>query len=525
MDLIIRNGRVFDGSGNPWFRTDIRVEDGKITEIGNLRGSRSDKTIDASRLIVCPGFIDIHSHSDIQLIINPTMDSKIYQGVTTELNGNCGHSPCPLIGLDVKRLRYYSIMEKLKVKPWSTTREYLDTLKTRCHATNTATLMGYVNIRVPVLGMESNEPDDKELSLMKSLVAQGMEDGLFGLSTGLFYPPNSFATTDELTELCRVVAEFDGVYVTHIRGAGKTLVEAIEEAIKIGEESGVRVQCVHHKAYGKNYSYKIPITLNLIEEARVRGVDVSIDVYPYIRDSGNFTGWLPSWAHAGGSDELLKRLKDKKIRDRIKREIYNKIEDPGTLISTSILTSLQRRPELSGKKIAELAEERDVETIDYAIELLIEEEGLGVGISSEFGFEKDLKMILQNPNSMIGSDGSGVSVNVKEWTHPRNYGTYARLLGRYVRDKGTLTLQEAIRKCTSFPAQRLGLKERGLIREGMWADITIFDYEKIRDNYSLTNPAQYAEGVEYVLVNGTIVLNKGKHTGKLPGKTLLLGKS
>jgi N-acyl-D-aspartate/D-glutamate deacylase len=265
--------------------------------------------------------------------------------------------------------------------------------------------------------------------------------------------------------------------------------------------------------------------LNLIEEARVRGVDVTIDVYPYIRDSGNFTGWLPAWAHIGGPEELLKRLKDKKSRDRIKREIYDKIEDPRTLISTSILTSLQRKPELSGKKIAELAKERDVETIDYAIELLIEEEGLGVGISSEFGFEKDLKMILQDPNSMIGSDGSGLSKDTKKWNHPRNFGTYPRLIRKYVREENTLTLQEAIRKSTSLPAQRLGLKDRGLIREGMWADITIFDYNKISDNYSLTNPNQYAEGVEYVLVNGAMVLNKGKHTGKLPGKTLLLGKS
>jgi N-acyl-D-amino-acid deacylase len=521
LDVLIKNGKIYDGIGNPWFKADIGIDEGKISSIGNMKGVTTDRVIDASKLVVCPGFIDIHCHSDLYLITNPTLDAKIHQGVTTELNGNCGTSPSPLIGH--MKERYLSRMERLGVEHrWSTTKEYFQILEERGHATNAATLIGYGNARVPILGMDSREPNEGELDSMKALVAQGMENGLFGMSTGLWYPPNSFATTEELIELCKVVDEYGGTYVTHIRSESRFFVEAIEEAIKIGEESGVNVECVHHKAYGKIYGDKIPITLGLIDSARDRGVDVTLDVYPYVRDSGGFTGWLPTWANAGGAEELLKRLKDAETCERIKKEIENQIEEPRSLLSTSILTNLRIHPELSGKTVAELAAEKGMDIIDYAIQLLIEEEGEGVGISSEFGTEENLKKVLSHTASMIGSDGSGVSVDlVKGWTHPRNFGTFPRVIGKYVREEGALTLQEAIRKCTSFPAQRLGLKDRGMIREGMWADITIFDYNKIKDNFSLTNPAQYPRGIVYVLVNGVLVLDKGKHTGKLPGKVLL----
>jgi N-acyl-D-amino-acid deacylase len=523
MDLIIKNGKIFDGIGNPWFKADIGVEEGKIIEVGNLSSTKADKKINASKLIICPGFIDIHSHSDLQLISNPTMDSKVYQGVSTELNGNCGTSPAPLIG--AMKEQYLSRQKRTDVEDrWSTVKEYFQILEERGHATNTATLLGYGNVRVAVLGMDSRTPNNLEIDLMKALVGQGMENGLFGLSTGLWYPPNSFATTEELIELCKIVAEYGGTYVAHIRSESRYFVEAIEESIKIGEESGVNVHCVHHKAYGKIYRHKIPITLGLIDKARDRGIDVTLDVYPYIRDSGGFSGWLPAWAHDGGAKGLLKRLKNPETRERIKKEIDQQIEEPEKLISTSILTGLHNHPELSGKKVADLANEKNMDIIDYAIDLLIEEEGRGVGISSEFGTEEDLKTILKHPSSMVGSDGRGVTNEVKSWTHPRYFGTYPRVIGKYVREENALTLQEAIRKCTSFPAQRLGLKQRGMIREGMWADITIFDYNKIRDNFSLTNPAQYAEGIEYLLVNGVLVLDKGKHTGALPGKVLYRNK-
>jgi N-acyl-D-amino-acid deacylase len=520
LDVLIKNGKIFDGTGNPWFKADIGLKEGKIEELGNLKGTYADRVIKAKGLIVCPGFIDIHCHSDYILISNPTMDAKIYQGVTTELNGNCGHSPSPHIGPDYKKLRYYPNMEELGVEPWTTTKEYFEILNERGHATNTATLLGYANIRVPIMGMDSREPNDTELELMKALVTQGMENGLFGLSTGLWYPPSSFATPRELIELCKIVAEHNGVYVTHIRSESRRLIEAIEEAIKIGECSGVGVECVHHKAYGKPYWNKIPITLELIEKARDRGVDITIDVYPYIWDSGNFSGWLPAWAHDGGPEGLLKRLKDPETREKIKNEIDNQIEEPRSLISTSILTRLRKNPKLSGKKVADLAAAEDIDIIDYALNLLMKEEGVGVGISSQFGSEENVKKILNHPASMVGSDGSGVSKDIKTWTHPRNFGTFPRIIGKYVREERALTLQKAIRKCTSFPAQRLRLKDRGMIREGMWADITIFDYNNITDNFSILNPAQYAKGVEYVFVNGILVLEKGKHTGKLPGKAL-----
>ena len=524
LDILIKNGKIFDGAGNPWFKADIGVDDGKITNIGDLSSAHADRVIDASGLVVCPGFIDIHSHSDFFLITNPTMDAKVRQGVTTELNGNCGISPAPLIGPRWPLLSM--LMEQAGLKPsWSTIKQYFDILEERCHATNTATLIGYGNVRVAVMGTDSREPTDRELGVMKALVAQGMENGLFGLSTGLFYAPNSFATTEELIELCRVVAEYGGLHVTHIRSESTFLVEAIEEAIRISGESGVRAQCVHHKAFGKPHWHKIPVTLDLIDKAGERGVDVTLDVYPYIRDQGSFNGWLPVWAHDGGPGELVKRLKDPETRERIKREIENLIDEPRGLLSTSVLTSLAKNPNYSGKRLAELAEARNMDIIDFALDLIIEEEGEEVGISSQFGSEENVRRILKHPASMVGSDGSGASAEIEEWIHPRNFGTYARVIGKYVRDEGALTLQEAIRKCTSLPAQRLGLKQRGLIREGMWADITIFDYDRIHDNYSLTNPAQYSEGVEYVIVNGQLVLDRGSHTGALPGKVLRRGAS
>jgi N-acyl-D-amino-acid deacylase len=522
-DIVILNGIIVDGTGNPWFRSDIGVEEGKIIDIGKLKSTHVDRVVDASGLIVCPGFIDIHSHSDFILITNPTMDAKIYQGVTTELNGNCGTSPTPFIGREIRKLGYYHAT-KLS-KSWSTTKEYFRVLEEKGHATNTATLLGYVNVRVAVMGFSNLKPSYEELSVMKALVSQGMENGLFGLSTGLLYPPSSFATTEELIELCKVVNEYNGVYVTHIRSESKFLVEAIEEAIRIGKESGVNVQCVHHKAFGKPHWDKIPITLSLIKKARENEVDVTLDVYPYIRDSGNFTGWLPTWAHAGGPEKLLKRLRNPETRDKLKKDIENNVEEGRSVLSTSVLTTLSKHSELSGKRIAELAKNKNMDVIDYTIDLLIEEEGLGVGISSQFGSEENVKRILRHPASMIGSDGSGVSSNTKEWIHPRSFGTYPRFINKYVREEKVLPLQEAIRKCTSFPAQRLGLKDRGMIREGMWADITIFNYDTICDNFSLTNPNQYAEGVEYVLVNGTLVLDKGRHTGNLPGKVLRRGMS
>lgn len=527
-DTVILNGIIVDGTGNPWFRSDIGIEEGKIVNIGKLKSTHVDIVVDASGLIVCPGFIDIHSHSDFILITHPTMDAKIYQGVTTELNGNCGTSPTPFIGSEIRKLGclhdiHYD--ETKLPKSWSTTKEYFRVLEEQGHATNTATLLGYVNVRVAVLGLASHKPSENELSVMKALVAHGMENALFGLSIGGLYPPSSFASTEELIELCKVVNEYSGIYVTHIRGESKFLVEAIEEAIRIGEESGVSVQCVHHKAFGKPHWNKIPVTLSLIKKARERGVDVTLDVYPYVRDSGNFTGWLPAWAHAGGSEKLVKRLKDPETREKVKKAIENSAEEGRSILSTSVLTTLRNHPELSGESIAELAETKKMDVIDYAIDLLIEEEGLGVGISSQFGSEENVKRILRHSASMIGSDGFGVSSTTKEWIHPRSFGTYPRFISKYVRDEKVLSLQEAIRKCTSFPAQRLGLKERGLIKEGMWGDITIFNYDKVHDNFSLTNPNQYAEGVEYVLVNGTLVLDKGRHTGKLPGKVLRRGMS
>lgn len=528
MEIIIKNGFVFDGSGNPWVKADIGIEKGKIARVGKLKGIKVDSEIDATGLVVCPGFIDIHCHSDILLLSNPTMDAKVFQGVTTELNGNCGNSPTPLVG-DMKNRR----AERLNIEAnWATHKEYVEALSEKGHATNSAMLQGYNQLRMAVMGMDDRKVTDRELGLMKLLLRQSLDQGVFGLSTGLWYSPSSFATTEELIELCKIVAKYDATYVTHIRSESRKFVEAIEEAIRIGEESGASVECVHHKAYGEHDWGKIPVTLDLITKARERGVDVTLDVYPYIYDSGNFEGWLPVWARTGGFVELGKRLKDPVLREKIKSEIENQIQEPEKLLSTAILTRCNSHPEYAGKKLIELAKAKKMNIIDYAIELSIEEIdsiGMGsraIGISSKMSCEENVKRVITHPASMIGSDGSGHPMkNNKDWIHPRNFGTFPRFFGKYVRDEGVLSLQEAIRKCTSAPAQRIGLKERGLIREGMWADITIFNYHEINDNFSLEDPVQYPTGIKYVIVNGATVIDDGEHTGQLPGKSLIHGKS
>ena len=519
-DILIRNGSIVDGAGNPWFKADIGIRDGKILKVGNLASSTGKKIIDARGLVVSPGFIDIHNHSDSALLINPKAESMIRQGVTTMLIGNCGKSASP--------------SEK-----WQTLNKYFAQLDKQGVATNVAALVGHGDIRTMVLGEASRLPTSKELKEMKALVAQAMEDGAIGMSTGLDYAPGMFSDTNEIIELCKVVAKYGGIYTTHIRSGGPTWGKAVWEAIEIAEKSGVPLQISHLESHYGNWGNEEKI-LKILEEARARGRDVKTDIPPYLCGGTGIFTMLPVWAHEGGTPKILERLRDPVEREKIKEWILKKKTPTAT--STMITDGLpdkiwigasQKNPNYVGKNLAQIAELRGKDPLDVAFDLIIEE-GKNISMVIEHHFEDDMRILIKHPLSMIVSDGSALAPYGplgEGKPNPRSYGTFPLVIRKYVRGETRkeeptevgvklLSLQEAVRKITSFPAQKLGLKDRGMLREDMWADIVIFDPQTIEDQATYVNPHQYPKGIPYVLVNGQIVIENGEHTGILPGKIL-----
>jgi len=541
-ETLIKNGLVIDGAGNPWFRADIGVSEGKIVQIGRLGNVKAEVVLDARGLVVSPGFIDIHTHSDLALLINPRAESKIRQGVTTEVIGNCGDSAAPVKKETVSFLKEVGEWggEVKAVKwNWSSFGDYLNRLEERRVSLNVASLVGHGTVRIAVMGVENRSPTNKEMREMKTLVAESMKDGAFGLSSGLVYLPGCFAETSELIELCKVVADYGGFYASHIRGERETIVEALKEAIEIGEQAGVPVQVSHNcPKYGAHGRFKEQS--EVYEKARAREVDVTFDNDAHTDYNPTLSQVLPQWAQAGGNKKIVARLKDLKSREKIKREI---IEDkfPGPGYSGLVkhgrwnrifLFRCKKNKDLIGKSLQEIAKIRGVDSFDAYFDLIIEEKG---DVSALFNYidEEDIRTVLRHPLMMVCSDGSayapyGVLGRINGYS-PCDYGEYPYILERYVREEKVLTLHEAIRKMTSFPAQRLGLRDRGLLREGMWADFVIFDFNAVRDRatsrypyrFPLPNfPHKYPEGIKYVLVNGEIVVEKGKHKGVFPGRVL-----
>jgi N-acyl-D-aspartate/D-glutamate deacylase len=533
-DIVIKGGRIIDGTGNPWFKADVCVKDGKIAKVGRLSHVNAEKVIDAKGLIVSPGFIDMHSHSDFSVIFNPKAESTIRQGVTTLVVGNCGMSLAPVNpAREDLLMRYISPFlppgEKLEIK-WSTFSEYLKHQEKFGVSSNIANLVGHGTVRIAVMGFEERTPTKEELGEMKMLVAEAMEAGAFGMSTGLIYPPGIYSKTEELIELAGVVAKYGGIYTSHIRGEGTTLIEAVKEAIEIGEEGKLPIEISHHKAAGKPQWGKSKETLRLMEEARERGVEVTCDQYPYKAGMTSLVTLLPPWAHQGGMNKLLERLRSPEEREKMRRNIEEGI--PGwenfaascgweNIYVSSVKT--EKNKPLEGKNIAEIAKIMGKPDEFTALcELLLEEEGAATMVLFMMD-EEDIRRIMKHPLSMVGSDSWSVApygiLGVGK-PHPRFYGTYPKILGEYVRENKTLSLEEAIRKMTSLPAQKIGLWNRGLLREGTWADIVIFNPDTVKDKATYQDPHQYPEGIEYVLVNGQIVVELGEHTGILTGKIL-----
>ncbi len=495
-DLIIRGGRIVDGTGNAWFRGDIAINGETIAAIGKLDNTTAKRVIVAQDLIVAPGFIDIHSHSRDAILSVPNAENAIREGVTTVIDGNDGSSPLPF-------------------KP------FFDKLTQARIAINFGLFVGQGTIRGQVLGNVDRKATPEEIEKMKALVRQAMEDGSFGLSTGLFYVPGNYTPTEEVIELAKVAGQMGGMHISHMRNEAADILKSIAETIAIGEHGGLPTQVSHHKIIGKGNWGKSADTLKMIAEARARGVDVSIDQYPYTASSTGINALLPQWAQEGTRADVLKRLNDPATRARIKAAIVEsiKFDRGGGDAKNVVIAACGWDHSLEGKSLADITRERGrsasfEDAAETAMEIVAK--GSASAIFHAIN-EDDIARIMQNPLTMVASDG-GVVVFKSGAPHPRNYGTFARVLGIYVREKHVLGLEEAIRKMTALPATRLKLYDRGILRPGLKADIVVFDAATVRDRATFAEPHQYADGFSYVIVNGGVVLDNGKMTEARPGQ-------
>ncbi|MFQ5789238.1 MAG: amidohydrolase family protein [Acidobacteriota bacterium] len=507
VDLLIQGGRVVDGAGSPWMQADVAIRGDTIVAVGRSP-VKARRTIAASGKVVCPGFIDMHAHSEYGLIVDPRALSKVTQGVTTEVLGE--HlSAGPVLG---KAEDDPMLVAPPIERDWTTLGEFFDKLRANGIGVNVLSYVGSGQVRASVVGYENRPASPDELQTMKKLVAEAMEDGAFGLSSGMAYIPNAFATTDELIELAGVAAAYGGLYVTHLRSG----IEGLREGITIAREAGLPVH-IHH--LNSTSSSRIKGYVAEIEKARAQGVDITGNVYPYIAGWTYLRSLLPNWVLEGGNESMLRRLGDEEERLRILEEM-REAEAQRPRWARTFVSSYN--PDVDGLSIIELGRQRGVPPEEGLVELLIEQQGEGFQIS--FGnTEEYLREALRQPWVAIGSDGSALSVGMRTALgkpHPRSFGTHPRVLAKYVREEKLLTLEEAIRKMTSLPAERLGLADRGLLRPGMKADVVVFDEERVQDLATFEKPEQYARGVEWVLVNGTAVVEEGAPTGALPGKVL-----
>jgi dihydroorotase/N-acyl-D-amino-acid deacylase len=527
-DIVIRNGRIVDGTGSPWYSGDVGIRDGKIAAIGRLAGAESKRVVDAAGMVVAPGFIDMLGQSDLTILVNPHLPSKIFQGITTEITGE-GGSVAPLNDaiLEADRLSY----QHFNITPdWRTFSQYFARLEKQGIGINFASYVGATQVRRMILGDEDRTPNQAELEQMVALVREAMKEGAVGVSTALQYPPAPYAKTEELIALAAESARCGGIYATHMRSEGDAITAALDEAIRIGREAKTPVEIWHLKAAGKSNWGRMPEIIARIEEARQSGVDISANTYAYTAWFNSMSAFIPPWAHGGGDKKLLERLKDPATRARIREEMltpsaawdneWQEVPDPA-----AILVSVVYNPKLvslQGKTIAQIAASWGKDPQETIFDLLVQDDALtDVAV---FGMsESDVALALVQPWVSIDNDSQGTAPDGllgREHPHPRAYGTFPRILRKYVREEKKLRLEEAIRKFSALPAQRMRLADRGVIKAGMWADLVVFDPETVRDLATFENPNQLSEGMRYVLVNGVPVIDGGKMTNALPGKVL-----
>lgn len=527
-DLLIVGGHILDGSGSPWFEGSVAVKDGKIADIGRLPKASARRVVDATGLVVAPGFIDLHSHSDYTLLVDGTAQSKIRQGVTTEILGESS-SAGPVLGPAASEFDRYLQPLGLQ-RDWTTLGEYFARLERQGISVNIASYVSSGQVRGCVLGNVNRAPTAEELEKMKGLIEQAMREGAIGLSSGLIYPPNMFATTDELIELAKVVAPYGGIYATHIRGEGAHGIQAIDEAIAISEKAKLPAHIFHFKMDGRANWGRMVEQVRHIRVARDRGVDITVDQYPYIAAMTGLEMCLPPKYLEGTSEQIVTRLKDPKARAEIRRAIAtglpgwedNEVKSVGGW--HGVLVASLQKPEnkkYEGKRMDEVARLMGKDPLDALCDLLISEGGSADAIYFSMS-EPDVRLAMRQPWVGVGSDGSAVNpeMTFAGKPHPRFYGSFPRVLGYYVREQKVLTLTDAVRKMTSFSAQITGLSDRGLLRPGLAADITIFDPKTVTDKATFQNPLQYAVGIPYVIVNGEVVIDNGQHTGAKPGRVL-----
>jgi N-acyl-D-aspartate/D-glutamate deacylase len=527
-DVIIRNGHIIDGTGSPWYSGDIGIRDGRIAAIGFLGAAQAKRTIDARGMVVAPGFIDMLGQSEMTMLVNPHLPSKIFQGITTEFTGE-GGSAAPLNDAIIKadRVTY----EHYKITPdWRTLRQYFARLEKQGMGINLGTYVGATQVRRMVLGDDNVQPTPAQLEQMKALVREAMHDGAVGVSTSLQYAPAPYAKTEELIALAGEASKFGGVYATHMRSEGSAITAAIDEAIRIGREGHIPVEIWHLKAAGKQQWGKMPFIVAQIEKARASGIDISANTYAYPAWFNSFSAFIPPWAHDGGDAKLVERLKDPAIRARIRQEMQmpsndwdnELLEIPG---AEAILVCVVQNPQLvplQGKTISDIAKLWNKDIFDTIFDLLIQDNAFTqVAVYGMAG--PDVALALEQPWVSIDNDSQGTAPDGllgQEHPHPRAYGTFPRILRKYVREEQRLKLEEAIRKFSALPAQRMRLADRGVLKAGMWADVVVFDPQTITDRATFEDPNQLSEGMQYVLVNGVPVIDGGKVTNALPGKVL-----
>ena len=543
-DLLLRGGHVVDGTGAPSFRADLAIADGRIAALGNLDDAPAADVLDISGLAACPGFIDMHSHSDTTLLVDGRGLSKIHQGVTTEVVGNCGFSPAPITDHSAKDVAglHGSFGSAVSALPWDwrSFGDYLARLEAGGLGVNVVALAGHLTLRAVAMGFARRPPTDDELAVMRRLLADALDDGAWGLSTGLIYPPSCYADTDELVALAEVASERGGFYFSHIRGEGASLLKAVGEACEIAERAGLPVQVAHHKASGQPYWGRTRESLQLIDWANQRGLRVDFDVYPYVASSSLLDSLLPAWAHEGGLEPTLERLRDPATRARLAAEGPANSRQLDQVFISLVQTAANKWCE--GLSVVEVAERRGVAPAEAVFALLLEEQARAAMISFTMD-EADVRRVLSHPRATIGSDGLAVAPEgplSEGKPHPRFYGTFPRVLGHYARDEGLFSQEEASRstgdtrlpalgqciavyKMTGRPAEVLGLRSKGRVAVGYDADLVVFDPATVNDQATFADPHQYPIGMPHVIVNGVVAVRNGEHTGALAGRVLRRG--
>ena len=524
-DLVIAGGSVVDGDGTPAVSADVGIRDGRIVQIGNLGGAAAARRIDATGLTVAPGFIDNHNHSDYTILIEPKAESMIRQGVTTMLLGE-SRSAGPT------NAKSSNGLEPADAKiDWTTLGGYFARLEREVMATNIASYVGEEQVWTYVKGYTQSPATADEIEQMKQLVAQAMQEGAMGLSTSLLQPPSSLATTANLIELAKVAKQYGGIYSTHIRDEGEGVFRSVEEAIQVGKGAAVPVDIIHMKIAHQKLWGRVNEIIAMVQKARDEGFDIEANVYPYTAGQNNLSSIIPQWAHDGGREKMLERLRDPALRPRMRNEIlnglpnwYNHYEATGDGWGGMILVALnhERNKPFQGKRMSDLIRAHGKDPVETLFDVLIDERGSVPTVFFHHS-ETDMQLVMKQPWTSIGSDGTAVNPDGptgRTHPHPRYYGTFPRVLGRYVRELNVITMPEAIKKMTSMTADKLGIKDRGRLKPGMWADVTVFDANRVIDRATFENPRQFPVGIDYVIVNGVVTIDKGVHTGQMAGKVI-----